>query len=184
MLDEWDSQLGSLQASDLDTAMGPLVSSTAAADGDDTMSFAVDAACSIAIAAVEDDLVDETIKTEETAEEDLKPDVFLTEAMPETAQVNTPPTSTGVSSSAAPSMICVRRPYSVASPGGVSAQTNAGRGLGAAGGVSRQLPVMSGGSAASALRSPVISRGICYTRTGGLGVTRYRYRYLEKLLAY
>jgi hypothetical protein len=32
----------------------------------------------------------------------------------------------------------------------------------------RQLPV----SNAAALRSPVISRGICYTRTGGLGVTR------------
>jgi hypothetical protein len=140
MLDEWDSQLGSLQASDMETlplmAAAPVVATA-------------DVACQGDAAAEEVDM-----KTE-LSEEDFTSDIFLTaETTPAPLAatptvISSPPTTT----------ICVRRPLTTAPA--------AGRGLISVS-AARQLPV----SNAAALRSPVISRGICYTRTGGLGVTR------------
>lgn len=139
MLDEWDSQLGSLQASDLDT-LPPTVTS---AEGSPSSS----AVTSFSLTNESD------IKTE-LAEEDLKSDVFLTSTS------SAPPTALLSSS---PTTICVRRPQSSA----ILAPASNSRGLVSAG-LGRQLPVSNG----SAMRSSVISRGFCYTRTGGLGVTR------------
>ena len=136
MLDEWDNQLGSLQTSDLDTLLLTAANNTASAV--------------VGSHSGDEEAAADVIKTG-LAEDDLKPDVFLTAT----------PTATTSIPLSAPTTICVRRPVSTASSVG------GGRGLVAAS-MGRQLPV----SSASALRSPVISRGICYTRTGGLGVTR------------
>ena len=129
MLDEWDNQLGSLQTSDLDTLLLTAANNTATAV--------------VGSHSGDEEAAADVIKTG-LAEDDLKPDVFLTAT----------PTATTSIPLSAPTTICA------SSVGG-------GRGLVAAS-MGRQLPV----SSASALRSPVISRGICYTRTGGLGVTR------------
>jgi len=141
MLDEWDSQLGSLQASDMESL--PLM--TAA-----PVVATADVACQGDAAAEEVDM-----KTE-LSEEDFTSDIFLTaETTPAPLAAATPT----VISSPPTTTICVRRPLTTAPA--------AGRGLISVS-AARQLPV----SNAAALRSPVISRGICYTRTGGLGVTR------------
>ena len=141
MLDEWDSQLGSLQASDMETlpliAVAPPLPTTTA-----------DVAC-------QGDEEEEDVKTE-LSEEDFTSDIFLTAAATSPAPLAAASSPTLVSS---PTTICVRRP--------VATTTSVGRGLISVS-AARQLPV----SNASAMRSPVISRGICYTRTGGLGVTR------------
>lgn len=136
MLDEWDSQLGSLQATDMESM--PVTTPDAISTFSGTFSAT---ACQ----------GEADIKTE-LAEEDLKADIFLTETSTPSPAVLSAPTT-----------ICVRRPFtSVSVPAGGGGRSLVSAGLG------RQLPV----SNASAMRSPVISRGVCYTRTGGLGVTR------------